>query len=105
MSRKVGILRAGRTTFPTCNTKAYQRALAVRLRRFADMLDDPNTLVGKKRDFAGDDTNVTWWFFGTSGMNGKHFEAFGAIDRPSKDDDFTPTAPAGGGGDPPPIDG
>lgn len=103
MAKKIAIGRFGNKEFPECNTKGYQRNLAAKLRKFADILDDPLTEVGRKRDFAGDDPNVTWFVFMASGVDQIHFTVWGALNRPARDDDFGPEdTPPGGDDDPPP---
>lgn len=105
MAVKIGIGRFRSVTYPDCNTKAYQRQLATRLRAFADILDDPATEVGAPSDFIPDGPGITWWVFMASGLNDRHFEVWGAINRAASNDEFAPEASGGTGDEPPPIDG
>lgn len=88
MPKKVGIGLYGRIGPPECNTKAKQLALAAKLRKFAAFLEDPNTLVAKKKDLKGDDPNVMFFWFATLGNNERHFLVWGGATVPGKDDDF-----------------
>lgn len=87
--KKCAIGRYNKTNPPTCNTKQYQIKLAAQMRKFATFLDDPNVLVGKKKDFLDGDPGVTWFWFGTMGQNGRHFDVWGAVNIAGKDTGFT----------------
>jgi hypothetical protein len=88
MGKKVGIISYGGLDAPACNTKAYQLELAVKLRKFAALLEDPNTGVIKRKSLSGDDPNMSFFWFATLGNNERHFAVWGGVTVPGRDDDF-----------------
>lgn len=95
MVKKLALGRYNRTLWPACNTFEYRDRMADQLDRLSAALRNRNIKMGKKLDFPDGDPNSTWFWVQVLGDNGKHWDAFGAINIPAKDDEI-PGSPGGG---------